>query len=308
MANVMVTGSAGFIGSHLVTRLLEARHNVVGFDRRESRAIAGALPRSTSFTGIVGDLGSREQVHAAMRDIDVVFHLGAMTSAPESVLRPSETYSTNVIGTLNVLDAAAASGVKRVVFASSAAVYGDVESSHISEDSALVPVSPYGTSKLIGEQLCESFVRTRSLETIALRLFNVYGPFQQHGGTANAVVPTFVGRLKSGERPIIYGDGAQTRSFTYVDDVVAAFMSAADLNLTDFAVVNVAAENCMTVSELLSQITFVLDRSIEPEYRPARPGDIVASCPDLTRMNAMLAPSSRTPIEVGIKRTIESFA
>jgi UDP-N-acetylglucosamine/UDP-N-acetyl-alpha-D-glucosaminouronate 4-epimerase len=222
----LVTGGGGFIGHHLVRRLLDDGHEVRVLDNF-------ATGRRERLEGldvelVEGDLRSYERAHAAVRGTELVFHLGALPSVPRSVQDPLTTGAVNVEGTLNVLLAARDEGVRRVVFASSSSVYGASPVLPKTEADQPLPISPYRVSKLAAEHYCRAFTKVCSLETVSLRLFNVFGPGQDPLSQYPAVVPSFIAALASGKRPTVYGDGTQTRDFTYVEDVVEAFVLATE--------------------------------------------------------------------------------
>src|SRR4051794_30871490 len=221
----LVTGGAGFIGHHLVQRLLAEEHEVRILDNFATgrRERLEGLPVEI----VEGDLRSYERAHTAVRGCEVVMHLGALPSVPRSVQDPLTTSAVNVDGTLNVLLASRDEGVRRVVFASSSSVYGANPALPKSEDDQPLPVSPYGVSKLAAEHFCRAFSAVYGIETVSLRLFNVFGPGQDPLSQYAAVVPRFIAALSAGSPPVIYGDGRQTRDFTFVSDVIEAFLTAA---------------------------------------------------------------------------------
>jgi UDP-N-acetylglucosamine/UDP-N-acetyl-alpha-D-glucosaminouronate 4-epimerase len=278
---VLVTGGGGFIGHHLSRRLLDDGCEVCVLDNFAT----GRRERLKGFDIelVEGDLRSYERAHAAVRGADLVFHLGALPSVPRSVQDPLTTGAVNVEGTLNVLLAARDEGVRRVVFASSSSVYGANPALPKSEDNAPLPVSPYGVSKLAAEHYCRSFSGVYGLETVSLRLFNVFGPGQDPLSEYAAVVPRFIAALAEGTAPTIYGDGHQTRDFTYVLDVVEAFLSAANTPETGDQVFNVSSGNETSILELLSILNGLFNTTIAPEFAPPRRGEISRSSGDPSR-------------------------
>jgi UDP-N-acetylglucosamine/UDP-N-acetyl-alpha-D-glucosaminouronate 4-epimerase len=235
----LVTGGGGFIGHHLVRRLVADGHDVRVLDNFST----GRRERLEGLdVGLVeGDLRSYERANTAVRGTDVVFHLGALPSVPRSVQDPLTTSAVNVEGTLNVLLAARDEDVRRVVFASSSSVYGASPGLPKTESDQPLPISPYGVSKVAAEHYCRTFTTVYGLEAVSLRLFNVFGPGQDPLSQYAAVVPRFIAAFGSGNRPIVYGDGKQTRDFTYVDDVVEAFVLAAAAPAATGEVINVCA-------------------------------------------------------------------
>ena len=269
----LVTGGAGFIGSHIVDRLLADGYRVRVLDnfstgKREN------LPESDDLEIITGDVGSFDDVHKAMKDIELVFHEAAIASVPKTIDDPIGSQRTNYQGTLNVLEAARQQGAKRVVFASSAAVYGDLPELPKREDMPLKPLSPYAVDKLASEYACQMYTHLHGLETVCLRYFNVYGPRQDPGSPYSGVISIFSDRLKKGERPVIYGDGEQTRDFVFVSDVVEANIKAATVDKAAGRIINIATGRVVTLNELLKSMCRILNRKFDPGYEKVRAGDI----------------------------------
>jgi nucleoside-diphosphate-sugar epimerase len=269
----LVTGGAGFIGSHIVDRLLADGYRVRVLDnfstgKREN------LPESDDLDIINGDVGSYDDVHKAMKDVELVFHEAAIASVPKTIHDPIGSQRTNYQGTLNVLEAARQQGAKRVVFASSAAVYGDLPELPKREDMPLKPLSPYAVDKLASEYACQMYTHLHGLETVCLRYFNVYGPRQDPGSPYSGVISIFADRLKKGERPVIYGDGEQTRDFVFVSDVVEANIKAATVDKAAGRVINIATGRVVTLNELLKSMCRILNRKFDPGYEKVRAGDI----------------------------------
>ena len=271
--HALVTGGAGFIGSHIVDRLLADGYRVRVLDdfstgKREN------LPDSADLEIVTGDVGSFEDVHKAMQDVELVFHEAAIASVPKTIEDPIGSHRTNYQGTLNVLEAARQHGAKRVVFASSAAVYGDLPDLPKREDMPLKPLSPYAVDKLASEYACQMYTHLHDLETVCLRYFNVYGPRQDPGSPYSGVISIFADRLKKGKRPVIYGDGEQTRDFVFVSDVVEANMKAATSGSAVGRVINIATGGVVTLNELLKSMCRILNRKFDPAYEKVRVGDI----------------------------------
>ena len=271
----LVTGGGGFIGHHLVRRLLEDGYDVRVLDNFST----GRRERLEGLdVGLVeGDLRSYERAHTAVRGTDVVFHLGALPSVPRSVQDPLTTGAVNVEGTLNVLLAARDEDVRRVIFASSSSVYGANPVLPKTEADQPLPISPYGVSKLAAEHYCRSFTTVYSLETVSLRLFNVFGPGQDPLSQYAAVVPRFITALSSRNRPIVYGDGTQTRDFTYVDDVITAFVQGVGAPRAAGEVINVCAGRETSILALLEILSELLGTDADPLFEPARAGEVRAS-------------------------------
>jgi nucleoside-diphosphate-sugar epimerase len=284
--HALVTGGGGFIGHHLVRRLLAAGYEVRVLDnfatgRRERL-------EGLDVTLIEGDLRSYERAHTAVRETQLVFHLAALPSVPRSVQDPLTTAAVNVEGTLNVLLAARDEDVRRVVFASSSSVYGASPVLPKTEADQPLPISPYGVSKLAAEHYCRVFTKVYGLETVSLRLFNVFGPGQDPLSQYAAVVPRFIAALAHGEQPVIYGDGTQTRDFTYVEDVVEAFILASESPNAVGEVINVAAGDETSLLALLAVVTGLVGSDAEPSFEPARAGEVHASHGDRRKAAALL--------------------
>jgi nucleoside-diphosphate-sugar epimerase len=254
---------------------------------------------------VEGDLRSYERVHAAVRGVEVVFHQGALPSVPRSVQDPLTTTAVNVEGTLNVLLAARDEAVRRVVNASSSSVYGNAEGLPRVETQLPDPISPYAVAKLAAERFCTSFSRVYAMEIVSLRYFNVFGPRQDPLSQYAAVVPRFIRAVASGRRVTVYGDGEQSRDFTYVDNVVAANLLAADTAKVAGEIVNVATGVSVTVNELADTIGRLLSRSAEKTYEPEREADVRASWADLGEARRLLGYEPQVPFEEGLRRTMD---
>jgi nucleoside-diphosphate-sugar epimerase len=299
---VLVTGGAGFIGSHLVERLLQENYEVRVLDnfstgRRENILADVEL--------VEGDLRSYERAHTAVRGCEVVFHQAALPSVPRSVQDPLTTNAANVIGTLNVLLSARDSDVRRVVFASSSSVYGANPTLPKAEDLPLAPISPYAVSKIAGEGYCRSFWEVYGLETVALRYFNVFGPRQDPRSQYAAVVPNFITALLAGEPPIVFGDGSQTRDFTYVGNVVDGTLRAMQAENAAGKTFNIACGEQVSVNRLLDELRKLIGPYIEARYVEARPGEVTHSHADVSLAERELGYLPRIVLDEGLKLTIE---
>lgn len=303
----LVTGGAGFIGSHLVRALLERGDRVVILDNFASGRRSNLDELTGEIELVEGDLRSYERVHAAMKGVELVFHEGALPSVPRSVQDPLTTNEVNVSGTLNVLLAARDEGVGRVVFASSSSVYGDADGFPRDETQRPQPLSPYGVAKLAAESYCRAFWQVYGLETVSLRYFNVFGPRQDPASQYAAVVPRFIARLLEGKPPVIYGDGTQSRDFTYVGNVVAGNLLAASAPDVAGEVLNVATGGSLTVKELSAAIQETLGVDIEPVYEPARVGEIEHSAADISRAAQLLGYAPLQSVEEGLVVTSEAL-
>ncbi|HET7045365.1 MAG TPA: SDR family oxidoreductase [Gaiellaceae bacterium] len=303
---VLVTGGGGFIGSNLVRGLLGRGDGVRVLDNFATGS-RGNL-EGLDVEVIEGELRSYERVHAAVRGAEVVFHLGALGSVPRSVQDPLTTSAVNVEGTLNVLLAARDEGVRRVVFASSSSVYGSAPQLPAQESMPVDPISPYGVAKLAAERYCVSFSRVyHSFETVVLRYFNVFGPRQNPFSQYAAVVPLFITAIAAGEPVTIFGDGGQSRDFTYVENVVEANLAAADATDANGRIFNVAAGSPRSVEELADTIGRLLGKDVEKRYEPPRPGDLRDSYADVAAAAETLGWRVRVGFEEGLRLTAEAL-
>ena len=303
----LVTGGAGFIGSHLVRALLERGDRVRILDNFSTgnRANLGEIEGDVEL--VEGELRSYERVHNAMRDVELVFHQGALPSVPRSVQDPLTTSAVNVEGTLNILLAARDLGARRVVFASSSSIYGRQDTLPLVETARPDPISPYGVAKLAAERYCVSFSRVYPLEAVALRYFNVFGPRQDPHSQYSAVIPRFITAAAAGRRAPIYGDGEQRRDFTYVANVVEANLLAGESPNANGLALNIATGRSTSVNELVETIGSVLGYAAEGEYLAARPGDIVASWADVSAAREALGWQARVGLKEGLSATAESL-
>jgi nucleoside-diphosphate-sugar epimerase len=256
---------------------------------------------------IEGDIQSYERVHNAVRGCEVVLHQAALPSVPRSIQDPLTSNAVNVIGTLNVLLAARDEGVRRVVCASSSSVYGANRELPKTESMTPVPISPYAVGKLAGEGYCRSFGEVYGLETVALRYFNIFGPRQDPTSQYSAVVPKFIEGLLSGRRPVIYGDGEQSRDFTSVENVVDANLRAIDAEGVSGRVYNIACGERVTLNDLVRELCELTGSDIEPEYAPARPGDVLHSLADISRARDELGYVPAVRLGEGLARAVEHF-
>jgi UDP-glucose 4-epimerase len=303
---VLVTGGAGFIGSNLVRGLLERGDEVKvldNFSTGNRRNLDGL-----EIEVVEGELRSYERVHRAVRGVEVVFHLGALGSVPRSVQDPLTTNAVNVDGTLNVLLAARDEGVRRVVYASSSSVYGSSAQLPALESSPVDPISPYGVAKLAAERYCVSFSRVyHSFETVVLRYFNVFGPRQNPQSQYAAAVPLFISAVAEGRPVTIFGDGEQSRDFTYVTNVIEANLAAADAPGANGRIFNIAAGAPNSVNALVEAIGTLLGKPVAKEYAPPRPGDIRDSFADVGAARETLAWAPTIGFEEGLRHTAEAL-
>jgi UDP-glucose 4-epimerase len=304
----LVTGGAGFIGSALVRALLERGDEVRVLDNYSTGNRRNFAGIERDIEVVEGELRSYERVHAATRGTEVVFHQGALPSVPRSVQDPLTTSAVNVEGTLNVLLAARDESVRRVVFASSSSVYGNSGTLPRVETATLDPISPYAVAKLAAERYCVSFSRVYGeLETVCLRYFNVFGPRQDPSSQYAAVVPRFIGAVRDGRPVTVYGDGTQSRDFTYVANVVDANLLAADADGVSGAVLNIATGAATSVNELADSIGELLGQPVEREFLPPRPGDVRESWADIGEARRLLGFEPAVGLEEGLRRTVEAM-
>jgi UDP-glucose 4-epimerase len=303
---VLVTGGAGFIGSNLVRALLARGDDVRVLDNFSTGNRVNLAGLAHDVELVEGDLRSYERVHNAVRGSEIVFHLGALGSVPRSVQDPLTSGAVNVEGTLNVLLAARDEGIRRVVFASSSSIYGNQPELPLRETMAPDPISPYGVAKLAAERYCVSFTRVySSFETVVLRYFNVFGPHQDPRSQYAAVVPLFVTAVAAGREVTIFDDGDQSRDFTYVDNVVAANLLAADAQGASGRIFNVSSGAPATVNELADTIGRLLDKPVERRYLAPRPGDLRDSWADVSAARDALGFEPSVSLEEGLRRTAE---
>jgi len=300
---VLVTGGAGFIGSHLVEALLAAGRRVRVLDdlstgRREN------LPRQAGLDLVEGSVTSSATLDAVTRRVDCVFHLAAIASVARSVADPDGTAKVNLGGTLAVLEAAFRAGARRVVFASSAAIYGDTGDGPIREDRPADPLSPYGQQKWESERVCAAFARERSLETVALRFFNVYGPRQRPDSDYSGVVSIFIEHALRGQAPVIYGDGEQTRDFVHVGDVVAALVAAAERPTAAGAAFNIGTGSPTSVNRIWSEIARIAGLELAARHAPPRAGDPRHSLADPARAASLLGWRARVAFPDGLAQLL----
>jgi nucleoside-diphosphate-sugar epimerase len=304
MAAFLVTGGAGFIGSHLVETLLERGHRVRVLDNFLTGKRENLEPFQGRIELIEGDLRDPDACRRAAAGMDYVLHQAALASVPRSVADPFTTDEINVRGTLNILWAAAEAKVKRLVFASSSSVYGDEPGLPKREGIEGRLLSPYAVSKFVGEKYLQVFTMTYGLETVSLRYFNIFGPRQDPASQYAAAVPLFITRILRGEAPTIFGDGEQSRDFTYVANVVEANLLACAAPGAAGGVYNIACADRITVNKLVEKINLILGTSVAPVHEDPRPGDIRHSFADIGAAERDLGYRPRLGFEQGLERTI----
>lgn len=303
---VLVTGGAGFIGSHLAVALLRRGDQVRVLDNLSSgqRANLDGLPVEL----VVGDVRDWETVRQAVQGCDLVFHQAALVSVPRSLAEPRLNHDVNVTGTFHVFEAARQAGIRRVVFASSAAVYGDAPALPASEADRPVPLTPYAVAKLANEQLAAVYTRSYGTEFVGLRYFNVFGPRQDPTSPYSGVLSIFCRAAVAGEGVTIYGDGRQTRDFVYVSDVVAANLAAANLaHVDETAVYNVGCGQQISLLEVVVQLRASTGQPLPASHAPARQGDIRHSLADTSQAAARLGFRAQTSFPAGLRETVAWF-
>jgi nucleoside-diphosphate-sugar epimerase len=307
MTYCLVTGGAGFIGSHLVDELLSQKYRVRVLDNFSTGKPENISHIRDRIELIEGDVRDMETVKRSVEGIRFVFHQAALPSVPRSVKDPVQTNEINVGGTLNMLLAARDAGVERFVFASSSSVYGDSKVSPKSEMLPMVPLSPYALSKVTGEEYCRLFHELYNVKTVVLRYFNVFGPRQDPGSLYAAVIPKFINSYARGKAPEIYGDGNQSRDFTYVLNVVMANI----LTLTsDEAVgkkLNIACGKETTINELAAMLKDRMKATVDPVHTDARQGDVLKSVSDIERARRLLGYRIFIELDEGLKKTVDWF-
>ena len=302
-----VTGGAGFIGSNLVDRLVEAGHEVVVLDNLSTGSLDNLAQVADGIGFVEGDLRSPADVERALRGCEVVYHQAALVSVARSVEDPVGVTEVNVGGTLNVLVAAKALGVRRVVFASSSSIYGDTPTLPKIETMPVMPLSPYAASKAAGEAYLSAFHGSYGLETVPLRYFNVYGARQTPDSPYAAVLPLFIDAMLAGRVPTIFGDGEQTRDFTYVGDVVDALVRAADAPNPPGTPMNIGCGGRISINDLARAVAKATGFQGEPVYAEARVGDVRDSIADITRAQVFLGWTPDTSLDEGIRVTVEDL-
>jgi UDP-glucose 4-epimerase len=305
MRTCLVTGGAGFIGSHLVEALLARGDRVRVLDNFRTGDPANLAAVRDEIEVIDGDIRDRTELAAALRGVEVVFHQAALASVPRSVADPLATHDVCATGTLNVLLEAKQAGVRRVVYAASSSAYGNSVRLPKRESDMTAPLSPYAVAKLTGEHYCAAFTEVYGLETVRLRYFNVFGPRQSPDSAYAAVIPLFLRSLVAGQSPCIHGDGQQSRDFTFVEDVIQANLLAADASEVSGKVYNIAGGNRTSLLELVAMLNALLDTNIAPVHDATRPGDVKHSQADISRARAELCYSPQTSVNSGLAHCLE---
>ena len=304
-AKYLVTGGAGFIGSNIVEGLLKNRESVRIIDNLSTGNIHNLDNFRSEIEFIEGDIQDLSTIQKAMNGIEFVFHQAALPSVPRSIENPVASNDSNISGTLNVLLAARDNNVKRVIYAGSSSAYGDTLTLPKQEDMTPHPLSPYALTKLTGEYYCKIFSSVYGLETLTIRYFNVFGPRQNPESQYAAVIPKFIESLLKDQPPTIYGDGEQSRDFTYIENVVSANILASKAKKTSGEIVNVATSIRTTINQLFYTLKDLLEKDINPIYGEAQKGDVKHSLADITRARKILGYKPVVNLEAGLKRTID---
>jgi nucleoside-diphosphate-sugar epimerase len=302
----LVTGGAGFIGSHIAAALAGAGARVRVLDDLSTGHVENLEEIGGSVEFVRGALTDADALARALEGVEVVFHEAAIPSVPRSVESPEVTHRACVEGTFALLVAARRAGVRRLVYAASSSAYGDQPTLPKIEDMRPEPLSPYAAAKLVGEYYCQVWARVYGFETVSLRYFNVFGPRQDPSSAYSGVISRFIAALASGQRPVIYGDGEQSRDFTYISNVVDGNLRAAETVQGVGQVINVATGRRTTLNELLDALKKITGRTdAEAEYREQRVGDVRHSLADITRARDFLGYEPKTGLEEGLQKTLE---
>jgi UDP-glucose 4-epimerase len=303
----LVTGGAGFIGSHLADALVERGHTVRVLDNLITGSRGNFQAIADRVEWIEGDVCDQKAVRRAVSGCDAVFHQAALASVPRSIDDPLATHAACATGTLTVLDEARRAGVRRVVYAASSSAYGNQPQPQKRETDLPSPLSPYAAAKLAGEEYCQAFWHSYGLETVSLRYFNVFGPRQDPAGPYAAVIPLFIKAFLSGQQPIVYGDGRQTRDFTYVGNVVQANLLAAESKNAAGQVINVASGVSLSLLDLIAELNRIFSANVQPVFHPARPGDVRDSLADISHAQTQLAYRPTVSFADGLRRTVDYY-
>ncbi|MCB2203160.1 SDR family oxidoreductase [bacterium] len=304
---VLITGGGGFIGSNLVEEFVNRGHDVSVLDNFSTGKRENLTEYEDHIELIEGDIRSFHVVNRAVEGMEVILHQAALPSVPRSINDPITTNEVNVVGTLNILEAARSHGVRRIVYASSSSVYGDNPTLPKVETMVPVPLSPYAVSKLTGENYCRVYAELYGLETVALRYFNVFGPRQDPSSQYSAVIPKFINLMMKEVAPKIYGDGEQSRDFTFVKNVVSANILAATKEAVVGKAINCATHGQVTLNQLVMLLNRILGTTIVPEYAESRPGDIKHSYADIELLKRCTGYSPIVEFETGIEKTVRYY-
>ncbi len=308
MANYLVTGGAGFIGSHVAERLSDLGHDVRVLDDFSSGKRENLASFADRIDIVEGDMTEYDQCRAACADMDMVLHQAAIPSVPKSVDNPVASHHANINGTFNILRAAHESKCRRVIYAASSSAYGDTEVSPKREDLKTGPLSPYAVQKLCGEMYGRAFYECFGMEFLGLRYFNVFGPRQDPKSQYAAAIPAFVMAILSDTPPTVYGDGEQTRDFSYIENVVHANVLATQAEKTEGQAINIACGEHVSVNQVIAKINELLGRDVQPEYVPTRAGDVRHSLADISLAKKVIGFEPQVMFDDGLKRAIDYYA
>jgi nucleoside-diphosphate-sugar epimerase len=302
----LVTGGAGFIGSHIASGLIDAGARVRVIDDLSTGYRENIAEIGGDVDFVAATLADESAVRKALEDVELVFHEAAIPSVPRSVENPRQTHIASVDSTFSLLLASRDKRVRRVVYAASSSAYGDQPTLPKVETMLPDPLSPYAVAKLVGEYYCQVFTRVYGLETVSLRYFNVFGPRQDPSSQYSGVISRFISALLSDERPVIYGDGEQSRDFTYIDNVVAANLKAAETTKGIGQIINIANGERVTLNQLLGQLKELTGRNnVEADYQEFRRGDVRDSLADITRAREFLGFVPQVDLQTGLKLTMD---
>lgn len=306
-STIIVTGGAGFIGSHIARRLVKDGHNVSVIDNLCEGKLSNLGDFKSKIKFYQEDILNLPFLNKVLKNIDFIFHEAALRSVLRSVEKPLAANKVNIEGTLNILMAARNNKVKRVIFASSSSVYGDQQAKILSENLCPNPLSPYALSKLAGEIYLKQFFNLYGLQTISLRYFNVFGPYQDPTNEYAAVIPIFITKILNRESPVIHWDGEQSRDFSYIDNVVEANILAMQVKQTHGEVVNICEGKTVSINQLFNTINISLNKSIKPKKEPKRVGDIRRTQGNINLAKQFLGYKTLVDFHTGIKKTIDWF-
>lgn len=307
MRTFLVTGGAGFIGSHIAETLARRGDKVRVLDNLSTGYLSNLDAVRDRIEFVEGDLTDADTVARVVEGVDCIFHEAALASVPRSVERPLDTNAACVTGTLMLLDSARRAGVRRLVYAASSSAYGDQPYSSKREIDLPAPISPYGAAKLAAEYYCQAFAATYGFETVAIRYFNVFGPRQDPGSPYSAVIPLFITAMLSGKQPVVFGDGLQSRDFTFIANVVDANLLAADAEGVSGRVFNAAAGGSITLLELIAALNELLGTDVKPQHDPPRPGDIRESMADISQARELLGYEPAVGFREGLRLSIDYY-
>ena len=307
MRTFLVTGGAGFIGSHIAETLVQRGDRVRVLDNLSTGRLSNLDGFRDQIEFIEGDVADAKVVAQTAAGVDCIFHEAALASVPLSVQRPLDSHAACATGTVALLDAARRAGVRRVVYAASSAAYGDQPTSRKRETDLPAPLSPYAAGKLAGEFYCQAFWSSFGLETVAIRYFNVFGPRQDPNSQYSAVIPLFITAMLAGKQPVIYGDGRQSRDFSFVANVVHANLLAADAPNVAGRTINAADGRSIDLLALLDTLNRLLAMEVRPEFASPRPGDVRESQADITLARTLLGYEPQVDFEQGLRRSIDYY-